>query len=54
MNKFTKEKIYKKILQTKKIIISPLTMRVKTKSGFIKKNAINEVSILRQGDKQLL
>ena len=50
MNKFTKEKIYKKILQAKKIIISPLTMRVKTKSGFIKKGiAINEVSILRQG-----
>ena len=50
MNKFKKEKIYKKILQAKKITISPLTMSVKTKSGFIKKGiAINEVSILRQG-----
>ncbi len=49
MNKFKKEKIYKKILQAKKITISPLTMSVKTKSGFIKKGiAINEVSILRQ------
>ena len=49
MNKFNKDKIYKKILQAKQIDISPLTMSVKTKLGIIKKGiAINEVSILRQ------
>ena len=49
MNKFNKDKIYKKILQAKKINISPLIMHVKTKKGNIKKAiAINEVSILRQ------
>ena len=49
MNKFSKDKTYKKILQAKKIKISPLSMTVKTKKGNIKKGiAINEVSILRQ------
>ena len=49
MNKFNKDKIYKKIFQAKKIKISPLTMSVKTKTGVTKKGiAINEVSILRQ------
>ena len=49
MNKFSKDKTYKKILQAKKIKISPLNMTVKTKNGNIKKGiAINEVSILRQ------
>ncbi len=49
MNKFSKDKTYKKILQAKKIKISPLSMTVKTKNGNIKKGiAINEVSILRQ------
>ena len=49
MNKFNKDKTYKKIFQAKKINISPLTMSVKTKTGAIKKGiAINEVSILRQ------
>jgi NAD+ kinase len=49
MNKFNKEKTYKKIFQAKKIKISPLTMKVKTKTGSTKKGiAINEVSILRQ------
>ncbi len=49
MNKFNKDKTYKKIFQAKKIKISPLTMRVITKTGSIKKGiAINEVSILRQ------
>ena len=49
MNKFNKDKIYKKIFKAKKIKISPLTMSVKTKTGITKKGiAINEVSILRQ------
>tara|TARA_B100001287_G_scaffold264134_1_gene255669 strand:+ start:812 stop:1579 length:768 start_codon:yes stop_codon:yes gene_type:complete len=49
MNKFNKEKTYKKIFRAKKIKISPLTMSVKTKTGVTKKGiAINEVSILRQ------
>mgnify|MGYP001458748936 FL=1 len=49
MNKFNKEKTYKKIFLAKKIKISPLTMSVKTKTGVTKKGiAINEVSILRQ------
>ena len=49
MNRFNKEKTYKKIFQAKKIKISPLTMSVKTKNGNTKKGiAINEVSILRQ------
>ena len=49
MNRFSKDKIYKKIFQAKKIKISPLTMSVKTKKGNTKKGiAINEVSILRQ------
>ena len=49
MNKFNKEKTYKKIFQAKKIKISPLTMSVKTKTGSTKNGiAINEVSILRQ------
>ena len=49
MNKFNKNKTYKKILEAKKINISPLTMSVKTKTGAMKKGiAINEVSILRQ------
>ena len=49
MNRFNKDKIYKKIFQAKKIKISPLTMTVKTKSGRTRKGiAINEVSILRQ------
>ena len=49
MNKFNKNKTYKKILEAKKINISPLTMIVKTKTGAMKKGiAINEVSILRQ------
>ena len=49
MNKFNKEKTYKKIFKAKKIKISPLTMSVKTKTGSTKKGiAINEVSILRQ------
>ena len=49
MNKFNKDKTYKKIFKAKKIKISPLTMSVKTKTGIIKKGiAINEVSILRQ------
>ena len=49
MNKFNKDKTYKKIFQAKKINISPLTMSVKTKTGGTKKGiAINEVSILRQ------
>ena len=33
MNKFSKDKTYKKILQAKKIKISPLSMSVKTKNG---------------------
>ena len=49
MNRFNKDKTYKKIFQAKKINISPLTMSVKTKTGSTKKGiAINEVSILRQ------
>ena len=49
MNKFNKDKTYKKIFQAKKINISPLTMSVKTKTGGTKKGiAINEISILRQ------
>ena len=49
MNRFNKDKIYKKILRAKEINISPLNMSVKTKSGIIKTGiAINEVSILRQ------
>ena len=49
MNRFNKEKTYKKIFQAKKIKIYPLTMNVKTKAGNTKKGiAINEVSILRQ------
>ena len=49
MNKFNKDKTYKKILQAKIIKISPLIMKVRTKNGNIKKGiAINEVSILRQ------
>ena len=49
MNKFNKDKTYKKIFKAKKIKISPLTMSVKTKTGITKKGiAINEVSILRQ------
>ena len=49
MNRFNKDKTYKKIFQAKKIKISPLTMSVKTKTGSTKKGiAINEVSILRQ------
>ena len=49
MNKFNKDKTYKKIYKAKKIKISPLTMSVKTKTGITKKGiAINEVSILRQ------
>ncbi len=49
MNKFNKDKTYKKILKAKKINISPLSMSVKTKTGSIKKGiAINEISILRQ------
>ncbi len=49
MNKFNKSNIYRKILQAKKINISPLVMKVKTRTGKIKKGiAINEVSILRQ------
>ena len=37
MNRFSKDKIYKKIFQAKKIKISPLTMRVKTKNGTTKR-----------------
>ena len=37
MNKFNKNKTYKKILEAKKINISPLTMSVKTKTGAMKK-----------------
>ena len=37
MNKFSKDKTYKKILQAKKIKISPLSMTVKTKMGILKK-----------------
>ena len=49
MNKFNKEKTYKKIFQAKKFKISPLTMSVKTKTGSTKQGiAINEVSRLRQ------
>ena len=49
MNKFNRDKTYKKIFHAKKIKISPLTMIVKTKTGSTKKGiAINEVSILRQ------
>ena len=49
MNKFNKDKTYKKIFKAKKIKISPLTMSVKTRTGSTKKGiAINEVSILRQ------
>ena len=36
MNKFNKDKTYKKIFQAKKIKISPLTMSVKTKKLIFK------------------
>ena len=49
MNKFNKKKVFENVVKANKIIISPLTMRVKTKLGNTKKGiAINEVSILRQ------
>ena len=49
MNKFNKKKVFENVFKANKIIISPLIMRVKTKSGNTKKGiAINEVSILRQ------
>ena len=49
MNRFNKDKTYKKIFEARKINISPLTMSVRTKTGSQKKGiAINEVSILRQ------
>ncbi len=49
MNKFNKKKVFENVFKANKIIISPLIMRVKTKSGITKKGiAINEVSILRQ------
>ena len=49
MNKVNKKKVFENVFKANKIIISPLIMRVKTKSGNTKKGiAINEVSILRQ------
>ena len=49
MNKFSSKNFLKNLKKTKMISISPLEMRVKTKSNSIKKFfAINEVSILRQ------
>ena len=49
MNKFSREKIFKNIHQSKLVKINPLKMTVKTKKNIIKKSiAINEISILRQ------
>jgi len=50
LNKFNIKKLnYKNLKKTKKIAISPLTMKAITKDNKIKKSlAINEVSILRQ------
>ncbi len=49
MNKFSKKLNYKNILNTRSVSISPLEMRVKTKSNIQKKSlAINEISVLRQ------
>ncbi len=48
MNKFSKKSLTKRISKAKKIIISPLEMKVITKKKIQKSIAINEVSILRQ------
>ena len=49
MNKFSEKNLIKNLNKSKLITISPLEMKVKTKSKNIKKSiAINEVSILRQ------
>ena len=49
MNKFSAKNTFKNLFKAKMIIISPLQMTVRNRSGFIKKSiAINEISILRQ------
>ncbi len=49
MNKFHEKKIFKNIVKSDLVKISPLQMFVKNKKGKIKKSiAINEISILRQ------
>ena len=49
MNKFHQKKIFKNIVKSDLVKISPLQMIVKNKKGKIKKSiAINEISILRQ------
>ncbi len=48
MNRFSKKLLTKNISSAKKIIISPLEMKVITKKKIKKSIAINEVSILRQ------
>ena len=49
MNKFSKEKTFKNLLNPNKVIIRPLLMTVKNKRKQIKKSiAINEVYIFRQ------
>ena len=49
MNKFSFKNLYKNIINSKLISISPLEMKVKNKNNIIRKYlAINEVSILRQ------
>ena len=48
MNRFSKKSLSKSISNAKKIIVSPLEMKVITKKKIQKSIAINEVSILRQ------
>ena len=49
MNKFSKNLNLKKLNKSRLVSISPIEMKVKTKSNLIKKYiAINEISILRQ------
>ena len=49
MNKFERKNLFKKILRSKSVIITPLQMVVKTKKNIIKKAlAINEISMFRQ------
>ena len=49
MNKFSKKINYNSLIKGRLVSISPLEMKVKTKSNIIKKYiAINEISVLRQ------
>ena len=55
MNKFSEKNTIKNLSKAKTISINPLEMIVKNKSNKVKKSiAINEISILRQADKQHL